>query len=132
MLVRLRASSRLVCVEVIASKFENWCAFGVVSSKFEAGVFCAMAGKFDDGVCFVRWRASSRLVCIGDQIRGWCVFGVMASKFEVCVFAVMRACSRLVCRCDGEQVRGWCDGEQVRDWRVYCDGEQVRDWGVLV
>ena len=61
---------------MIASKFENWCAFEVVSSKFEAGVLCAMAGKFEVGA----------LVCVGVMARKFEVgvyVGVMASKFEV-------------------------------------------------
>ena len=57
--------------------------------------------NFEFGVCLVRWRASSRLVCWCDdrQVRGWFVFCVMAIKFEVGV-----------CWYVGGQDRGWCVG----------------------
>ena len=54
------------------------------------------------------------------------MFGVMASKFEVGVLVRCRASSRLVCWCNGEQVRGWCVGN-----KCWCDRKQVRGWCVF-
>ena len=63
MLVRWRASSRFVCVGVMATKLEVAVCVDVMASKSEVGVFCVMASKFEVCVCW----------CDGEQVRGWCV-----------------------------------------------------------